>query len=82
MPEIYDILRMKNRPLHNNGKEDSEICIEVDGSKAIELTNGMINIYVSNLDEVCIMQRGSCGILMCEVENLYEFEMLRKILNV
>ncbi len=82
MAEIYDELRMKNRPLTNNGKENSDICIDVDGSKAIELTNGHLNLYVSNLDEVCIMQRGSCGVYQVKISNLYEFELLRRILNV
>lgn len=82
MAEIYDELRMKNRPLTNNGKENSDICIDVDGSKAIELTNGHLNLYVSNLDEVCIMQRGGCGVYQVKINNLYEFELLRRILNV
>ena len=82
MAEIYDILRMKNRPLTNNGKENSDICIDLDGSKAIELTNGQLNLYVSNLDEVCIMQRGSCGVYQVKIGNLYEFDLLRRMLNV
>ena len=82
MAQIYDILRMKNRPLTNNGKENSDICIDVDGSKAIELTNGHLNLYVSNLDEVCIMQRGSCGVYQVNIGSMYEFDLLRRMLNV
>ena len=82
MAEIYDILRMKNRPLTNNGKENSDICIDLDGSKAIELTNGQLNLYVSNLDEICIMQRGSCGVYQVKIGSMYEFDLLRRMLNV
>lgn len=82
MPEIYDKLRMFHRPLHNNGKDDSEIKIDLEGSKAIELTNGKVNIYVSNQDEVAIMQRGACNVYDVNIEGLYEFELLRKIFKV